>query len=112
MQLSAFAQQKYYNTLVTDTIHINFDNHYQLSHVDIVPFTETIMLDNKLLNKNDYNFSYSTASFNLSDSLKYSIFDTLFVTYETIKLALRNSYKKRSLAYVYNKKLGDTLLLM
>ena len=112
LQLSAFAQQKYYNTLVTDTIHINFDNHYQLSHVDIVPFTETIMLDNKLLNKNDYNFSYSTASFNLSDSLKYSIFDTLFVTYETIKLALRNSYKKRSLAYVYNKKLGDTLRVM
>ncbi len=112
LQFSARAQQKYYNTIVTDTIHINFDNHYKLSHVDIIPFTETIMLNHKLLHKGDYKFSYSTASFSLSDSLKYSIFDTLFITYETIKLALRNTYMKRSLAYMYDQKYGDTLRVM
>ena len=112
MQFYATAQQKYYYTLVTDTIHINFDNHYKLSHVDIIPFTETIKLKNKLLHKGDYKFSYSTASFSLSDSLKYTIFDTLFVTYETIKLGMKNSYMKRSLAYVYNQKYGDTLRVM
>ncbi len=57
----------------------------------------------------DYNFAYSTATFTLSDSLPYSIFDTLIVTYQTIKIGLKKDYRRRSLVFKYDEKLGDTL---
>lgn len=103
------AQQKYYSTLVTDTIRVNFNNNYKLSHFSIIPYTETIRLDNKLLSRDQYRISYSTATFHLVDTLRYSIFDTIFVTYSAIRLSLKNEYEKRSLAFQFDQKLGDTL---
>lgn len=95
---------------VTDTIPINFDNHYNLSSVSIIPFSEKIILRNKLLTRlTDYQITYSTAAFTLSDSLPYSIFDTLFVTYQTVNIGLKKEYKKRSLIVKYDEKLGDTV---
>ncbi len=103
------AQQKYYNSIVTDSIRINFGNEYHLSQPVIVPFSEIIKLKGKILPPKDYSFSYSTSSFVLSDSLPYSAFDTLIVTYETINLALQKEYKNRILAYKFDEKLGDTV---
>ena len=92
---SVFAQNKYNTLSVTDTIPINFDNLYNISSVSIIPFSEKIELRGEILNRfTDYNFSYSTAAFTLSDSLPYSIFDTLVVTYETIKIGLKKEYRK------------------
>ncbi len=105
----AFAQQKFYSVLVTDTIHVNFSNNYKISRLTIIPHTETIRLNRRLLNRKQYKISYSTGIFHLSDSLKYSIFDTLFVTYAAIRLSLKNEYEKRKLTYLFNQKMGDTL---
>lgn len=105
-----FAQNKYSTFTVTDTIPINFDNLYNISSVSIIPFSEKIELRKRILERFiDYNFSYSTATFTLSDSLPYSIFDTLVVTYETIKIGLKKEYKRRSLVVKYDEKRGDTL---
>lgn len=105
-----FAQNKYSTFTVIDSIPINFDNIYNISSVSILPFSEKIELRNQILNRfTDYNFSYSTATFTLSDSLPYSIFDTLVVTYETIKIGLKKEYKRRSLVVKYDEKRGDTL---
>ena len=103
------AQQKYYSTFVTDTIQINFDNHYKLSKPVIIPFSETISLKKKILSPKDYIISYKNASFSLSDSLPYSVFDTLIVTYETISLYLKNEYKNRILLYQFDKESGEGL---
>ena len=104
------AQNQYATHTVTDTIPINFDNLYNISSVSIIPFSEKIELRNHILQRfTDYNFSYSTATFTLSDTLPYSIFDTLIVTYETIRIGLKKEYKKRSLVLKYDEKRGDTL---
>lgn len=104
-----FAQQKYYNSIVTDSIRINFGNEYHLTNPVIVPFSEIITLRGKILSHKDYIFSYPTSSFTLSDSLHYSLFDTLIVTYETVNLALQKDYKYRTLAYRFDKTFGDTV---
>ncbi len=105
----AFAQEKYYTTIVTDTLRVNFENLYKLTHPAVIPFTETIRLNNRLLNKGDYQISYSTAAFKLSDSLHYSIFDTIYITYQAVRISLLKEYEKHSLVYKFEEKLGDTL---
>ncbi len=106
----AYAQTGYNTVTVTDTIPINFENKYNISSVSIIPFTERIVLRDSVLKRfADYNISYSTATFTLSDSLPYSIFDTLYVTYQTVKLSLRKQYKRRSLVVRYKEELGDTV---
>jgi len=103
------AQQDYYSKIVTDTIPINLNNSYSISHLSIVPFTETIILRDSLLSKGDYKFSYEAGTFVLSDSLPYSIFDTLFVSYLTFKIPLQKEYKHRSLVIKYDERSGDTV---
>ena len=103
------AQPKYYSTIIQDTILINFFNKYELSQINIIPFTETIQLRNRILTKSDYNFAYDRASFSLSDSLQYSIFDTLIVTYQAIKIPILKEYRKRSLITRYDEQRGDTI---
>ena len=106
----AFAQNKYNTVVVTDSIPISFNNDYNISSVSIIPFSEKIVLRDSLLTRfQDYQFNYSTATFALSDTLPYSIFDTLYVTYQTIKLSLNKEYKRRSLVIKYDEERGDTV---
>jgi hypothetical protein len=105
----ARAQNRYLIETVTDTIPINLDNHYSLSRVSIIPFSEKIVLRGKILNRSDYDISYATASFKLSDSLAYSIFDTLYVTYDSYRLSLKKVYKKRSLVVKTDETGKDTI---
>ncbi|MCJ7552498.1 MAG: hypothetical protein MUO34_01325 [Ignavibacteriaceae bacterium] len=107
-----FAQQNYNTTVVSDTLTINFENKYFLFAVNIVPNSESIVLRGNILRKEDYLISYSTASFQLSESLPYSIFDTLIVTYQTIRLGLKKEYKRRSLVVKYNEQFGDTVRIL
>ena len=109
MQSISLAQIKFYSSVVTDTIPVNFDNIYSLSRIAVVPNSEIIRLRNKILGVKDYKFSYKTNSFSLSDSLEYSIFDTIFVTYQAYNLGLKKNYKNRSLVVKYNKESGDTV---
>ena len=105
-----FPQNKYNTVTVTDSIPIDFENSYSISGVAIIPFSETIILRDSVLKRfTDYQFSYSTASFTLSDTLPYSLFDTLLVTYQAVNLSLQKEYKKRSLVIRYNEKYGDTV---
>lgn len=110
--LTIFAQQVYNIVTVTDTIPINFENKYFLSAVNILPNSEMIILRGKILEVEDYSISYSTASFQLSEALPYSIFDTLFVTYQSLKLGLQKEYKRRSLVIKYDDQFGDTIRIL
>jgi hypothetical protein len=104
-----FAQTEYNSFIIKDTIAVNFQNHYDISQVNIIPNTESIYLRGKRLSNNDYNFIYSKGFFSLSDTLTYSIFDTLIVVYKSLKLSLKKEYKKRSLVVKYDEKYGDTV---
>ncbi len=106
---NSYAQVKYYYRAVTDSIPINFDNNYQISRVTIIPGSEIIRLRSRILNKADYRIFYDKGYFTLMDSLPYSIFDTLYITYNTIDLALKKEYKKRSLEIKYDEKSKDTI---
>lgn len=103
------AQTDFNSILVTDTIAINFQNHYNISRVNILPNSEIIFLKGKQLSQNDYIFKYSEGFFTLSDSLPYSIFDKLIVTYRSLKISLQKEYKHRNLIVKYDEKIGDTI---
>jgi hypothetical protein len=103
------AQSEYLTYIVRDTIPVNFDNLYSISQPTIIPFTETVVIRNSLLTKKDYKFSYSNGTFFLSDSLPYSIYDTLIVTYQALNLGLLKEYKKRDLIIKYDTVTGDTI---
>ena len=62
-----------------------------------------------MLKKGDYNFNYTEGYFTLSDTLPYSIFDTLIVTYRSLNLALKKVYQKRKLALKVDENTKDTL---
>ena len=105
-----YAQNKYSTVTLIDSIPINLNNNYEISSVSIIPFSESILLRGSVLERNkDYQFTYSTTTFTLSDTLPYSIFDTLIVTYETVRLGLQREYKKRSLIVRVDEESGDTI---
>ena len=91
------AQSEYLTYIVRDTIPVNLDNNYTVSQPTIIPFTETVVVGDSLLTKKDYKFSYDKGTFTLSDSLPYSIYDTLVVTYQALNLGLLKVYKRRDL---------------
>lgn len=108
----ATAQNDYNSVIISDTIAINFQNNYPISSVNIIPGSEMIFLKSKKLSLDDYSFTYSQAFFTLSDSLPYSIFDTLIVTYRSLKISLQKEYMKRSLVVKYDEKFGDTISVL
>jgi hypothetical protein len=109
---NATAQNDFNSVIISDTIAINFQNRYPISAVNVIPGSEMIYLKSKKLNSNDYSFTYSESFFTLSDSLPYSIFDTLIITYRSFKLSLQKEYKRRSLVVKYDEQFGDTVSVL
>ena len=74
-----------------------------------MPFSEKIKIGNNVISNTDYNFNYKLGKFSFSDSLEYSIFDTIFISYEKIFLDLKKEYKNRSLVYKFDERTSDTI---
>ncbi len=106
---SPLFSQSYRTKTVTDTVRVNLENSYKISSLSIIPLSEKIILKRKILSRADYTFNYSNGSFTISPKIKYSLFDTLFVTYETVKLNLNKEYKRRNLVIQYDDKILDTI---
>lgn len=105
--------QTFYSTLVqTDTILINLDNHYKISSVNIIHGSERIKLRGEFLSDKDYKFDYSNNTFFINPNVPYSIFDTLFVTYQSVFLSLKKSYKKRELIIQFTEDKLDSAYLV
>lgn len=107
-----YSQTLQNNILVKDSIRINFENKYFISQVSIIPNTETIKLRERILQSGEYQFFYDEGYFKLSDTVSYSIFDTLIVTYLAYNLGLKKEYQRRSLVIKYDEQTGDTLLIV
>ena len=102
-------QSYYYTKTVTDTFLVRLDNKYILSQISIVPFSESVTIKKKPVSRKDFQISYSNSTLVLSDSLPYSIYDTVIVSYRAVKLSLLKEYKNRTLAIKFDQKIGDTV---
>ncbi|MGE5682845.1 MAG: hypothetical protein ACM34K_18415 [Bacillota bacterium] len=100
---------KYNSVTVTDTFLINYTNRYPLSAINIFPGSESVKLKGKLLAGRDYSISFLSTSISLSDSLQYSILDTLIVSYKALLTSLKKEYKRRSIIVKYDDRISDTI---
>jgi hypothetical protein len=93
----SFSQVKNNYTLVVDSIKINFENKYFLSQTNIKPQSEIVQIRNRILPKEAYLIDYKLGFFSLSDTVAYSIFDTVVISYLSLQVGLRKEYKLRTL---------------
>lgn len=93
----------------SDTLSFNPYNIYQLSGLNLVPGSEKIILRGRVLSTGEYDLNFPKMTFSLHDTVRISIFDTLFVSYRSLILTLRDKYYKRQLEVRYDDKLKDTV---
>jgi len=103
------AQANYYTRTVTDTFLVRLDNKYNLSQISIIPFSEKVFIHGKYIPASGYKISYSSSSLNISDTIPYSIYDTILVSYQATRLTLKPEYKNRILYVKFDEKTGDTI---
>jgi hypothetical protein len=104
-----FAQQYSNKKSVKEKHPINLNNLYKLEESNIIPNSEEIELQGILLKKNDYSVNYRTKTISLSDSLQYSLFDTLYFSYTSIIVPIEKEYSNRKLEVRYDDKLQDSI---
>jgi hypothetical protein len=103
--------QDFHSEVITDTIPINFSNSYSVSGVSVIPFSQMLIVRGTVLSPGDYTFQYDKGIFSLSDSLAYSVFDTIIISYKAYKTGLKKEYKKRSLVLKYDEEKKDSVRL-
>lgn len=80
-----------------DSFRINLNNKYFFSQTNILPNSEIITLKNKILLKGSYRIDYQLGFFSLADTVAYSIFDTVVISYLSLQIGLQKEYKRRTL---------------
>ena len=93
----------------TDTLLINLNNTYRIRSLNILPSTEKIRISSRLLTASEYKIDYSKGIVSLTENSKFSLLDTIFISYQTIKLNFNKEYKRRSLTVRYDDKNSDTI---
>ncbi|KAF0152114.1 MAG: hypothetical protein FD143_1331 [Ignavibacteria bacterium] len=94
---------------VSDTLRINLKNYYKISELNIIPFSEKVLLRNRTLNRSEYEADYSSGTFKILQHVTYSLLDTLIITYKSVKINLKQEYKHRNLEIHLDEKTLDTL---
>lgn len=94
---------------ITDTLKVNLKNEYKISSINIIPFTENILLGTQKLNREQYKINYNTGTFTFSNDLSIKLNDRLIITYQALKLSLKKEYQKKTLQRVVEDKIFDTI---
>ncbi len=110
--VNTIAQDNSNRKTVKEKHPINLDNSYKLEASNVVENSEKIILQGFPLNKNDYHINYRTKRFSLSDSLQYSIFDTLYISYSSIIVPIKKEYSHRKLEVRFDDKLQDSIQII
>ena len=97
---------------VIDTFKVNLKNTYRLSSITIIPYSEKIKLNHKLLKRDEYIISYEKKEFHLSKLPHYKLSDTIIVKYKTFGLSLRKIYRRRRLIRLFEKNNADTIKII
>ncbi len=100
------------SVIITDTLLINLSNSYRIRSLNILPSTEKIRISSRMLTTSEYKIDYPKGIISLSENSKFSLLDTLFISYQTIKLNLNKEYKRRSLTVRYDDKNLDTIRIV
>ena len=103
------AQEKFNSIEVVDTFRVNLANSYKLKSLSILPYSEKITLGDKVLSRDFYSIDYIHGRFHLSDSLFYSLLDTVVIEYQTVLMGLKREYKRRSLVIKFDDKFQDSI---
>jgi len=109
---NTIAQDSSNKIIVKEKHPINLDNTYTLEASNIIENSELIILQGFPLSKTDYKINYRTKRFSLSDSLQYSIFDTMYISYSSIIVPIKKEYNHRKLEVRYDDKLQDSILII
>lgn len=104
-----FSQTSVLTEVRRDTFLIDLANRYELSAISILPNSEIVILRGKILDASDYTIHANNMNLVLSDSLPYSLFDTVFVTYKTIKLDLKKNNFLQQLLLIPDHQKRDSL---
>ncbi len=99
LSIENFSQDRTNYFVATDTFKVNLDNKYFINQTNIYPNSEIIILKNRILSKQAYSIDYRKGFFSIHDTVAYSIFDTLVISYLSLQLGLEKEYKRRSLVY-------------
>jgi len=95
-----------------DTFNVNLGNKYLLSSVHIIPMSEQIRIGKRKLLPDEYKIDFLKNAFSLSDTLTYSLFDTIFIAYKSYDLKLRKFYQNRELVRKYDNKYQDSVSIV
>lgn len=106
------AQNKVNSVPVQDVFHIRIDNAYTLSATSVLPGTEILRLRGRFLSHRDYRIQYERGTLQLSDSVIYSIFDTLIVMYQALPTALPKTFYRHKPEYQFSEKTKDSVLMV
>lgn len=110
---SAVTSQEIENVIsVSDTFSINFENRYNLSATNIIPGSGTVFLNKKKIKNKFYILVNTEMYLSLSDSLEYSIADTLIINYKAFDFGLQKTYKRREIVRRIDKTTGDTISIV
>ncbi len=109
---SISAQDNSSSKSVNEVHPINLDNLYLLHSSNIIQNSEQIILQQYPLSKSDYSINYRTKVISLSDSLHYSIFDTLYITYATVDVPIKKEYSRRKLEIKYDDRMQDSIRII
>jgi hypothetical protein len=105
----SFGQSSSVSVSISDTFNINFENKYELSSVHIIPTSEVIHIGKRKLNSTDYFINLKSNVLTLSNTLSYSIFDTIYVSYKSYSLNLKKNYYNRKLVKRYDDQYQDSI---
>jgi len=109
---TVIAQDNSNRKTVNEKHPINLNNSYILEASNVVQNSEQIVLNGSSLKSIYYKINYRTKSISLSDSLDYSIFDTLHISYSSIIVPLKNEYRHRKLEVRYDDKMQDSIMII
>lgn len=91
------SQTNTFYPIVRDTFKANLQNQYYISSITILPETEIVTVNGKILFKSEYNVNYKQGYFELNQTNKLSVYDTIVFAYQTLITELKKEYKNRSL---------------
>jgi hypothetical protein len=89
--------------LIKDTFKVSISNKYYISSPSVIPGSEIITLNNKILKKSEYKFTYGNGFFSLTAEKKAALNDVIVIMYQAYITGLKKEYKNRSLIVLQNK---------
>ena len=98
--MEIFPQSRFVEIVKQDTFKVTLENKYCLSSDAVLSHSLKIFLNKKNLNPNQFKFDKKENCLSISDSVRYSLLDTIIAVYKAINISLKKSYAYKKLVRV------------